>query len=87
MSLKGCTRLVDLQTGEFNGLYDLDLGQQDLSSASLLRKVSLENTSSFRIAYRIKILNECGKAWMICNRYLYLTIGQTAFLSLIGQMA
>lgn len=67
--LKGCKKMIDSVTNVFNGLYDLDLGQQDLNPNPLIRKLSLENISSVKLPYKIKILNDLGRSWIVCNRY------------------
>jgi hypothetical protein len=52
--LKGCKKLFDLKTSDFNGLYELDLGQQDLSNSPLVRRLTLENVTSARAPFQIK---------------------------------
>lgn len=68
MVLKGCKRLYDSKTGEFMEFYELDLGQQDLSSTQFTKKISLENCSNSSIEYRLKTVATNGPPWMSCSR-------------------
>lgn len=60
--LKGCKRISEF------GLYELDLGQQDLLSSNLTRKITLELVSG-RSAYVIRTISEADKSWIIPSRY------------------
>jgi hypothetical protein len=79
ISLKGCKKVMDQTTGTFNSLYHLDLGQQDLSSNSLVKKLYIENTTSGKVGYRIQILTDVGRTWMVCSRYRFLTLDTRGF--------
>ncbi|TPX32047.1 nucleoside-diphosphate kinase [Synchytrium microbalum] len=62
--LKGCKRVDD----NVNNLYELELGQQDLSTTSINRKIGLENVSSERVSFRLKLLTNSDLAWLSFNR-------------------
>ncbi|KAI8917062.1 hypothetical protein DFJ77DRAFT_331406 [Powellomyces hirtus] len=70
LALRGCKRISEPTVGamEMDGLYELDLGQQDLGANVAAKKLSLENPSTERISYRIRILCEADKAWISCGR-------------------
>ncbi|CAO3566103.1 unnamed protein product [Mortierella alpina] len=62
ISLRGCKRL---DSGDSSGgRYELDLGQQDLGSANVLRKLVLENPGYDRVSYRIKTISATDKNWI-----------------------
>jgi len=67
LHLKGCKRLGDVKA-DSPGLYELDLGQQDLGSTNINKKLILENVTFERASYRIKTLSEQDKSWMILSR-------------------
>ncbi|KAJ3290798.1 hypothetical protein HK104_006518 [Borealophlyctis nickersoniae] len=70
--LRGCKRIGDRDAksagGEVDGLFELDLGQQDLSSNPVLKKIVLENTSLERVSYRIRTLSESDRSWVVFSR-------------------
>ncbi|KAF9935756.1 hypothetical protein BGZ67_003136 [Mortierella alpina] len=62
ISLRGCKRL---DSGDSSGgRYELDLGQQDLGSVNVLRKLVLENPGYDRVSYRIKTISAMDKNWI-----------------------
>lgn len=64
-SLRGCKKVVDF---DFNGLYELDLGQQDISTVPLIKRLTIENISLTRVGYNIRGICETDKNWMIFSR-------------------
>eukprot|EP00842_Homolaphlyctis_polyrhiza_P001282 jgi/Hompol1/2154/HPOL_002830-RA len=66
--LRGCKKAVDMITGEFEGLYELDLGQQDLGQNPVIKKLVVENQSGVRVMYRIGTIMETDQQWMVCSR-------------------
>ncbi|CAG8555592.1 22363_t:CDS:2, partial [Racocetra persica] len=67
ITLRGCKRIGG--TTEFSGRYELDLGQQDLGSTTIVKKLTLENSTSQQISYRIKTVFESDKNWLNINRF------------------
>lgn len=69
ISLRGCKRVSDVRGGfDLSFLYELDLGQQDLGSNTISKKITLENTSSEPIMYRIRMLNDSDRSWIVFSR-------------------
>ncbi|KAG0328401.1 hypothetical protein BGZ99_005416 [Dissophora globulifera] len=66
LSLRGCKRM-DSGDSE-GGRYELDLGQQDMGSANVLRKLVLENATYDRVSYRIKTISALDKNWLKISR-------------------
>ncbi|KAJ3219397.1 hypothetical protein HK099_004728, partial [Clydaea vesicula] len=64
INLRGCKKLNQYDSG---GLFELDLGQQDLGTMNVLRKIYLE--SSDRVSYILKSFSENDKSWIIPSRY------------------
>ena len=62
--LKGCKKLSNTDIG---GLFELDLGQQDLANTPLIRKIVLESID--RVSYTISTVSNLDKLWIIPNRY------------------
>ncbi|KAG0381083.1 hypothetical protein BGX24_012217 [Mortierella sp. AD032] len=66
ISLRGCKRM---DSGDASGgRFELDLGQQDLGSANVLRKLVLENPGYDRVSYRIKTISALDKNWIKISR-------------------
>ncbi|KAF9205229.1 hypothetical protein BGZ59_000594, partial [Podila verticillata] len=66
ISLRGCKRI---DSGDSTGgRFELDLGQQDMGSANVLRKLILENTGYDRVSYRIKTISALDKNWVKISR-------------------
>ncbi|KAH6570662.1 hypothetical protein BASA62_004240 [Batrachochytrium salamandrivorans] len=68
MVLRGCKKVADAISGEFEGLYELDLGQQDLGQTSVPKKIVIENTSGSRVHYRLGSITENDHLWMVFSR-------------------
>lgn len=68
--LRGCKRIYETKNAasEADGLFELDLGQQDLASNVPPKKLSIENPCSDRIAYRLRTLSETDKTWIALSR-------------------
>ncbi|KAJ3261021.1 hypothetical protein HK103_006976 [Boothiomyces macroporosus] len=69
LEIKGCKKLYDITSGKFEGFYELDLGQQDLSPTALSKKITIELTTGSQASYRICPVNEKDSDWIVCNRY------------------
>ncbi|KAG0014000.1 hypothetical protein BGZ81_000714, partial [Podila clonocystis] len=66
ISLRGCKRI---DSGDSTGgRFELDLGQQDMGSANVLRKLILENPGYDRVSYRIKTISALDKNWIKISR-------------------
>ena len=68
MGLRGCKRVADSISGEFEGLYELDLGQQDVGQNPVVKKLVLENISGNLVSYRIGTISETDRSWMVCSK-------------------
>ncbi|KAJ3156718.1 hypothetical protein HDU86_003942 [Geranomyces michiganensis] len=70
LALRGCKRISDPAPGgaELDGLYELDLGPQDLGASIATKKLSLENPCGDRISYRLRMLTEADKSWISFSR-------------------
>ncbi|KAI9206366.1 uncharacterized protein BJ171DRAFT_29085 [Polychytrium aggregatum] len=68
--LRGCKRVTEYQygNGDLGGLYELNLGQQDAGGHPIIKKLGLENQSFDRVSYRIKMLNEADRSWLVISR-------------------
>ncbi|KAI8903992.1 hypothetical protein EDD86DRAFT_90161 [Gorgonomyces haynaldii] len=62
IELKGCKKILDLLDDQFYGLYELDLGQLDVSMTPHLKKIQLES----KVGYDIKIVSH--EQWLSCQR-------------------
>ncbi|KAJ3325372.1 hypothetical protein HDV06_004231 [Boothiomyces sp. JEL0866] len=69
IEIKGCKKLYDITSGKFEGFYELDLGQQDLSPTALSKKITIELSAGSQASYRICPVNERDSDWIVCNRY------------------
>ncbi|KAG0354586.1 hypothetical protein BG005_006346 [Podila minutissima] len=66
ISLRGCKRI---DSGDSTGgRFELDLGQQDMGSANVLRKLILENPGYDRVSYRIRTISALDKNWIKISR-------------------
>ncbi|KAJ3175580.1 hypothetical protein HDU87_006077 [Geranomyces variabilis] len=70
LALRGCKRISEPAPGgaELDGLYELDLGPQDLGASIATKKLLLENPSADRISYRLRMLTEADKSWISFSR-------------------
>ncbi|KAG0344399.1 hypothetical protein BG004_004500 [Podila humilis] len=66
ISLRGCKRIDS--SDSLGGRFELDLGQQDMGSANVLRKLVLENLGYDRVSYRIKTISAMDKNWIKISR-------------------
>ncbi|KAJ3416131.1 hypothetical protein HDV05_003100 [Chytridiales sp. JEL 0842] len=70
--LRGCKKIQDPYSqsslNDTGGLFELDLGQQDLGSPPVSKRIVLENASSERVSYRVKTLTELDKSWIMVGR-------------------
>ncbi|KAF9912253.1 hypothetical protein EC991_000144 [Linnemannia zychae] len=66
ITLRGCKRIDSSDAS--GGRYELDLGQQDMGSANVLRKLVLENPGFDRVSYRIKTISALDKNWIKISR-------------------
>ncbi|KAF9351228.1 hypothetical protein BGX26_010721 [Mortierella sp. AD094] len=66
ISLRGCKRIDSGDSA--GGRYELDLGQQDMGSSNILRKLVLENTTYDRVSYRIRTISSLDKNWLKISR-------------------
>ncbi|KAG9297531.1 hypothetical protein G9A89_001471 [Geosiphon pyriformis] len=62
ISLRGCKRIGE--PTEIGGRYELDLGQQDLGSSTVVKKLTLENSTVEQISYRIKTVSSNDQYWL-----------------------
>ncbi|KAJ3179725.1 hypothetical protein HDU85_004724 [Gaertneriomyces sp. JEL0708] len=68
--LRGCKRVAESRHtthSDVDGLYELDLGQQDLGSASPIKKLHVENPTGDRMSYRIRVLDG-DTSWISFSR-------------------
>ncbi|CAG8544148.1 2498_t:CDS:2, partial [Funneliformis caledonium] len=66
ITLRGCKRIGEAV--KIGGCYELSLGQQDLGLTSIVKKLTLENTTSKRVSYRIKTVSASDKSWLNISR-------------------
>jgi hypothetical protein len=66
ITLRGCKRIGEVT--DIGGRYELDLGQQDIGLTSIVKKLTLENTTSKRISYEIKTVSASDKNWLNISR-------------------
>ena len=68
--LRGCKRISDTKSGntEIGGLFELNLGQQDLGTSAVTKKLTLDNGSLERVHYRIRTLNDSDRSWLVFSR-------------------
>ncbi|GES89175.1 hypothetical protein GLOIN_2v1769365 [Rhizophagus clarus] len=66
ITLRGCKRIGEAT--DIGGRYELDLGQQDIGLTSIVKKLTLENTTSKRISYEIKTASASDKSWLNISR-------------------
>ncbi|KAF9133180.1 hypothetical protein BGW39_010393 [Mortierella sp. 14UC] len=66
ITLRGCKRIDSSDAS--GGRFELDLGQQDMGSANILRKLVLENPGFDRVSYRIKTISASDKNWIKISR-------------------
>jgi hypothetical protein len=59
---------MSTQSSGLGGLFELDLGQQDLGGPIINKRITLENMSADVISYRIKGLNDSDKSWVSISR-------------------
>ncbi|CAJ0650018.1 4891_t:CDS:10 [Entrophospora sp. SA101] len=64
--LRGCKRIGEVT--EIGGRYELDLGQQDLGSPTITKKLTLENSTHEKISYHIKTVFANDKNWLNISR-------------------
>ncbi|KAJ3076202.1 hypothetical protein HDU98_005086 [Podochytrium sp. JEL0797] len=70
LNLRGCKRISDSpqQSSEPGGLFELDLGQQDISTAIVTKRIVLENVTNDRVSYKIRTLSESDRSWLLISR-------------------
>ncbi|KAJ3043675.1 hypothetical protein HDV00_004448 [Rhizophlyctis rosea] len=70
LHLRGCKRISDTKSGnsEIGGLFELDLGQQDLGTNTIIKKLTLDNGSLERVHYRIRTLSDSDRSWLVFSR-------------------
>jgi hypothetical protein len=68
IELKGCKKSICSVTGEFQGLYVLELGQVDLSSTSLVKKLVLDLVSGNRTNYKVSTSNSFDMTFVTLSR-------------------
>ncbi|CAG8445677.1 3690_t:CDS:10 [Ambispora leptoticha] len=66
ITLRGCKRIGEAVI--VGGRYELDLGQQDLGSPTIVKKLILENSSFEQISYRIKTVFANDQSWLKISR-------------------
>ncbi|RHZ71084.1 hypothetical protein Glove_262g53 [Diversispora epigaea] len=66
ITLRGCKRIWEAP--DIGGRYELDLGQQDLGSSTIVKKLTLENSSNQQIPYRLKTVSVNDKNWLNLSR-------------------
>ncbi|CAG8457039.1 15393_t:CDS:2, partial [Dentiscutata heterogama] len=66
ITLRGCKKIGGAT--DPGDRYELDLGQQDLGSPTIAKKLTLENLTSQQISYRLKTVFENDKNWLNINR-------------------
>ncbi|KAF0517022.1 peroxisomal membrane protein mpv17 [Gigaspora margarita] len=66
ITLRGCKRIGEAT--DSGDRYELNLGQQDLGSPTIVKKLTLENLTSQQISYRLKTVFENDKNWLNINR-------------------
>lgn len=65
INLRGCKRVDE---GSLGGRFELDLGQQDMGSSAITKKITLENTTDVSISYRIRCIPEPDREWLKISR-------------------
>jgi hypothetical protein len=68
IELKGCKKSICSVTGEFQGLYVLELGQVDLSSTSLVKKLVLDLVNGNRTSYKVSTSNSFDMTFVTLSR-------------------
>jgi hypothetical protein len=66
ITLRGCKR-IDFSDA-LGGRFELDLGQQDMGQANVVRKLVLENPGFDRVSYRIRTISALDKNWLKISR-------------------
>ncbi|CAG8447057.1 5601_t:CDS:2 [Ambispora gerdemannii] len=66
ITLRGCKRIGEAVV--VGGRYELDLGQQDLGSPTLVKKLTLENSSFEQLSYHIKTVFTNDQSWLKISR-------------------
>ncbi|KAF9429715.1 hypothetical protein BGZ94_009742 [Podila epigama] len=66
ITLRGCKRIDSGDSA--GGRFELDLGQQDMGSSNVLRKLVLENSGYERVSYRIRTISALDKNWIKISR-------------------
>ncbi|KAJ3364071.1 hypothetical protein HDU91_002756, partial [Kappamyces sp. JEL0680] len=64
IELKGCKKGYSPVNGEFDGFYELDLGQQDISPNAITKKLSLEVAGSSSVSYRVFTVSDKDSSWI-----------------------
>lgn len=65
INLRGCKRIDE---GSLSGRYELDLGQQDMGSTPITKKITLENTADVAVSYRIRCIPDPERDWLKISR-------------------
>ncbi|KAI8577331.1 hypothetical protein K450DRAFT_252656 [Umbelopsis ramanniana AG] len=65
INLRGCKRIDE---GFMGGRYELDLGQLDMGSNAITKKLTLENTSDSAVSYRIRCIPDPEREWLKISR-------------------
>ncbi|KAJ3141440.1 hypothetical protein HK100_006657, partial [Physocladia obscura] len=70
INLRGCKRILEShqQNSEPGGLFELDLGQQDISNVIVTKRIILETTTNDKVSYRIRALSDNDKSWAFISR-------------------
>ncbi|ORX81620.1 hypothetical protein K493DRAFT_389168, partial [Basidiobolus meristosporus CBS 931.73] len=63
--LRGCKRV---ETSHHSKKYLLDLGQQDVGSNTITKKLTIENISSERLPYKIKTISSADQSWIAISQ-------------------
>ncbi|KAI9329352.1 hypothetical protein BDR26DRAFT_729799 [Obelidium mucronatum] len=70
INLRGCKRIVEgqQQASEPGGLFELDLGQQDISGTIVTKRIVLESMTNDRVSYKIRTLSDADRSWILISR-------------------
>ena len=68
IELKGCKKVYGPVVGDFEGFFEFDLGQQDLSTNNLVKRLQLESAGVSGVPFRVYTVSESDAVWLSLNR-------------------
>ncbi|KAI8615007.1 hypothetical protein BC830DRAFT_1124579, partial [Chytriomyces sp. MP71] len=68
ITLRGCKRVSEgnQQPSEPGGLFNMDLGQQDISTTIITKRIVLESID--RVSYKVRTLSDADRSWLLISR-------------------